>query len=165
MTTTPAQSRKDFYFNAIKGRPSAEVFHGIFCVYSLLERKMDEYFKPYDLTPVKFNALMVIKQLDQGEGISQNDIGHHLIVTPSNITRLLDRLSKDEYIKRTSSRTDRRINLVKITPKGEAVIGKVFFGFSEMIQQSVYLLDRKEVEQLSELLIKWFTKLEQPEIE
>ena len=153
-------SRKDFYFNAIKGRPSAEVFHGIFCVYSLLEKRMDEFFRPHNLTPVKFNALMLIKFMGQGEGISQNDLGYHMIVTPSNITRLVDRMTKDGYISRVPAAHDRRVNLIHITPAGEEIIRTVFFGFSEMIQQSVYLLERKEVEQLSGLLMKWFFKLE-----
>lgn len=153
-------SRKDFYFNAIKGRPSAEVFHGIFCVYSLLEKRMDEFFRPHNLTPVKFNALMLIKFIGQGRGISQNDLGYHLIVSPSNITRLLDRMAKDGYISRVPSEHDRRVNLIHITPEGEAIVRQVFFGFSELIQQSVYLLEREEVEQLAQLLMKWFFKME-----
>jgi len=158
---TKGPSRKEFYFDAIKGRPSAEVFHGIFCVYSLLLRKMDEYFKPYDLTPVKFNTLMLVKYMGKDKGISQNDICYHSIVSPSNITRLLDRMTSDGYITRTPAEYDRRINLIKITPKGEEIVRKVFFGFGEMIQQSVYLLDRSEVEQLSGLLMKWFFKMEE----
>lgn len=159
--TIKSQSRKEFYFDAIKGRPSAEVFHGVFCVYSILLKKMDEYFKPYDLTPVKFNTLMLIKYMGKDKGISQNDLCYHSIVTPSNITRLLDRMTKDGYIKRVTADHDRRVNLVQITPKGEEILRKVFFGFGEMIQQSVYLLDRSEVEQLSGLLMKWFFKLEE----
>lgn len=154
-------TRKEFYFNAIQGRPSAEVFHGIFCVYSLLERRLDQYFKPYDLTPVKFNALMLIKHLGRNGGVSQQDISHHLIVSPSNITRLLNRLAEDEYIIRSSSEKDRRVKLVQITPKGERIIQQVFFGFGETVQQSVYLMERSEVEDLSHLLIKWFLKLEE----
>ncbi len=160
MKSDAIPTRKEFYFNAIKGRPSAEVFHGIFCVYSLLEKRLDEYFKPHDLTPVKFNALMLIKHLGGTNGVSQQDIGHHLIVSPSNITRLLNRLAADEYIERSACSKDRRVKLVRITPKGERVIGQVFFGFGETVQQSVYLMDRTEVEDLSHLLIKWFLKLE-----
>lgn len=159
-TAQPRPSRREFYFQAIKGRASAEVFHGIFCVYSMLEKRMEEFFRPHNLTPVKFNALMLIKFMGQGQGISQNDLGYHMIVTPSNITRLVDRMSKDGYITRVPAENDRRVNLINITPKGEEIVRQVFFGFSEMIQQSVYLMERKDVEQLSELLMKWFFKLE-----
>ncbi len=151
---------KNFYLDTVKGRVSAEAFNGLICVYSLLQRKMEEYFKPYALTPVKFNTLMLIRHLGADQGVSQNEICHHLIVSPSNITRLIDRMIADEYVERTISEKDRRVKLIKITKKGTKVLDTVFHGYGEMIQQSAYVLERSDVEKLSELLLKWFSKLE-----
>ena len=151
---------RNFYLDTVKGRPSAEAFNGMICVYSLLQRKMDEYFQPFELTPVKFNTLMLIKHVGGEQGISQNEICHHLIVSPSNITRLIDRLIDDGYAERTTSQEDRRIKLIKITQSGSDILDKVFHGYGEMIQQAAYVLERKEVEQLSALLLKWFAKLD-----
>src|ERR1700733_14729364 len=145
---------KNFYLDTVKGRPSAEAFNGMLCVYSLLYRKMEEYFKDYELTPVKFNALLLIKHLGGEAGLSQNKICHHLIVSPSNITRLIDRLIKDGYVQRHTSSIDRRVKLIKITGEGSAILDKLFHGYGEMIQQSVYVLERPEVEQLAGLLLK-----------
>ena len=155
-------SLKNFYLDTVKGRPSAEAFNGMVCVYSLLYRKMEEYFKDYELTPVKFNTLLLIKHLGGAEGLSQNEICHHLIVSPSNITRLIDRLIDDGYVERNSSLEDRRVKLIKITKSGSDILEKLFHGYGEMIQQSVYVLERKEVEQLAALLLKWFSKLDNP---
>lgn len=151
---------KNFYLDTVKGRPSAEVFNALLCVYSLLYRKMEEYFKDDALTPVKFNALLLIKHLGGENGLSQNKISHHLIVSPSNITRLIDRLIQDGYAERNLSKKDRRIKLIKITKKGSAILDKLFHGYGEMIQQSVYVLERSEVEQLAHLMLKWFSKLD-----
>lgn len=153
------KTAKNFYLDTVKGRPSAEVFNGMLCVYSLLYRRMEEYFKDYELTPVKFNALLLIRHGAGNEGISQNEIGRHLIVSPSNITRLIDRLIADGYAQRLVSKSDRRVKLIKITSKGSAILDRLFHGYGEMIQQSVYVLKRPEVEQLSGLLLKWFEKL------
>lgn len=150
---------QNFYLEKVKGRPSAEVFNALLCIYSLLQKRMEYYFKPYSLTPVKFNTLLLIKYMGGAKGISQNEIGHHLIVSPSNITRLIDRLIDDGYAERTVSENDRRVKLIKITDKGSEVLSKTFFGYGEMIQQSVYVLERSEVEQLSGLLLKWFSRL------
>ena len=158
MTLEPIQQ---LYLNSIKGRPSAEVFLGMAYVYSLLEKKLTEYFTPYNLTPVKFNALMVIKHLGGDKGLSQNEICEYLLVTPSNITRLIDRLIVDRCVVRVPSEKDRRANIVKITSKGSQVLDKVWHGFGEIIQQTVYLLDKSEVKQLSALLLKWLVKLEE----
>jgi MarR family 2-MHQ and catechol resistance regulon transcriptional repressor len=150
---------KNFYLDTVKGRPSAEAFNGMLCVYSLLYRKMEEYFKGYELTPVKFNALLLVKHLGGDTGLSQQEICHHLIVSPSNITRLIDRLIADGYVERNPSQEDRRIKLIKITKSGSDILEKLFHGYGEMIQQSAYVLERKEVEQLAGLLLKWFSKL------
>lgn len=151
---------KNFYLDTVKGRPSAEAFNAMICVFSHLQRRMDEYFKPYDLTPVKFNTLMLVKHVGGEVGISQNDICHNLIVSPSNITRLVDRLIADGYVKRTVSTEDRRIKLIKITHKGSAILDQAFHGYGEMIQQSAYVLERHKVEQLAALLLEWFSKLD-----
>ncbi len=153
-------SLKNFYLDAVKGRPSAEAFNGMLCVYSLLYRKMEDYFKDYALTPVKFNTLLLLKHLGSTEGLSQNEICHHLIVSPSNITRLIDRLIDDGYVERNSSLEDRRVKLIKITKSGSDILEKLFHGYGEMIQQSVYVLERKKVEQLAALLLEWFSKLD-----
>lgn len=154
------ETLKNFYLDTVKGRPSAEVFNGMLCVYSLLYRKMEEYFKDYELTPVKFNTLLLVKHLGGSDGLSQNEICHHLIVSPSNITRLIDRLIDDGYVERNLSQEDRRVKLIKITKIGSDILEKLFHGYGEMIQQSVYVLERNEVEQLSGLLLKWFSKLD-----
>lgn len=152
---------KNFYLDTVKGRPSAEAFNGLLCVYALLQRRMEEFFKAYPkLSAVKFNALLLIKYLGGSQGVSQNQLSQHLIVSPSNITRLIDRLIKDGLAERTVSETDRRIKVIKITSAGSSMLNKVFHPYGEMIQQSAYVLERKEVEQLSALLLKWFAKLE-----
>ena len=150
---------ENFYLDTVKGRPSAEVFNAILCLYSLLQRASDDYFKPYALTPVKFNTLLLIKYLGRDKGLSQSDISHHLIVTPSNITRLIDRLIKDGYCERTTNKNDRRIKLIKITSKGSKILDEVSHGYGEMIQQTIYCLDRPEVEELSGLLLKLYGKM------
>jgi MarR family 2-MHQ and catechol resistance regulon transcriptional repressor len=150
---------KNFYLDTVKGRPSAEAFNGMLCVYSLLYRRMEEYFKDYELTPVKFNTLLLLKHRGGEQGLSQNEICHHLIVSPSNITRLIDRLIVDKFVERHVSSTDRRVKFIRITPKGSDILEALFHGYGEMIQQSVYVLERSEVEQLAGLLLKWFSKL------
>lgn len=149
----------NFYLNAVKGRPSAEVFNAMLHIYSLLQLEMDKYFAPYGLTPVKFNSLLLLKYLGGKDGLSQNKISEHMIVTPSNITRLIDRLIRDGYVERMVSTTDRRVKMIKITAKGAEIVEKVLSGYGDMIQQSVYLLERSEVEQLSALLLKWYGRL------
>ena len=58
---------------------------------------------------------MIIKHLGQQNGIQQNEISKRLLVTPSNITKLLDKLEKENMITRNSKTNDKRVKLIKIT--------------------------------------------------
>lgn len=128
-------------------------------VYSLVEKEIENYLKPYSLNPTSFNALMIIKHQGKEDGISQIEIGKRLIVTASNMTKMLDKLNKEGLIKRTAQKGDRRVNLIKITPEGSSLLDQVWPGYKVKIGQITGLLGKLELEKLTELLAKWFGKL------
>ncbi len=154
------ESLENFYIKSVKGKSHWEVFHATACVYALIERQTAGCLKPFNLTPVKFNALMLIKHQGQAHGLSQNEICHHLIVSPSNITRLLDRLTKEGLITRSAQANDRRVNLVKITKKGSILLDRAWPSYCDMVKASSKSLNQNELNQLSVLLLKWFAELE-----
>jgi DNA-binding MarR family transcriptional regulator len=114
-------------------------------IYSLLEREISNYLRPFGLTPAKFNAMMVIKHKGKDKGISQIEIGRQLIVTASNMTRLLDRLSKEGFIERLAEGGDRRVNLIKISQKGSSVLDQVWPGYYKKINALAQLLETKDL--------------------
>lgn len=153
-------SVENFYIDSFRGKPDWEVFHGTACVFARLENSLSECLKPYQLTPVKFNTLMLIKHRGLERGLSQNEISHHLIVTPSNITRLLDRLKKEGLITRCAQKGDRRVNLIKITPKGSVILDAVWKSYEKHIKNITGGLKKEELSDLSRLLLKWYSTLE-----
>ena len=72
-----------------------EIFYGAAAVFSVLEREVSSYLGKYKLSPAKYNTLMIIKHQAKKDGISQIEICKQLIVTASNMTRLLDKLQKE----------------------------------------------------------------------
>ncbi len=135
------------------------VYSLAFC-YSLVERQIEDYLKQFNISPAKFNTLLIIKHQGKDEGISQIDIGKRLIVTASNMTKLLDRLSKEGLIERHAQEGDRRVNLIKITKKGADILDKAWPGYVETVNKITGLLSKQELKQLSGTLLKWFEKLE-----
>ena len=133
--------------------------YGLACAYSLIEKQIASYLRPYHLTVPKFNALMVIKHIGKDAGLSQGELGRRLIVTPSNITRLLDRLEQDGYIERLSRKGDRRVNLIKITPNGSDVLDKAWPGYCQKVLYIANLIDEKELKQISQGIVGWCNKL------
>lgn len=134
--------------------------YGIAGVYLTLEKEISEYMRVFNLTPAKFNAMMIIKHKGAGKGLSQIEIGKSLIVSASNMTRLLDRLHKEGFIERASQEGDRRVNIVKITRKGSDILDKAWPGYYKLITEKASLLDAADLKKLAGLLLRWFQGLE-----
>ncbi len=148
-----------FGINLEDESPDRAVVYETACIYSRINRQVSEYLKPFNLSPSKFNALMVIKHQGRVKGISQAEIGKRLIVTPSNMTRLLDRMGREGLIERNNHKNDRRVNLVKISAKGSALLDKVWPGYCAKLSRLGNFLSKTELKILSGLLYKWFDKL------
>lgn len=148
-----------FCINTGKDNFRETAVYALACAYSHIEKEISDHLRPFNLTPAKFNAMMVIKHAGIEKGLSQIDIGRRLIVTASNMTRLLDKLEKERYIERFSREGDRRVNLIKISKKGSAILDNVWPGYYRKIVEIADLLDKKDLKQVSGYLVKWCEKL------
>ncbi|MGW1074459.1 MarR family winged helix-turn-helix transcriptional regulator [Streptomyces sp. NPDC002537] len=55
-----------------------------------------------------------------GEQVSQRTLADDLVLTSGGITRLVDRMEEAGLVRRTPSRSDRRVTLLEATPQGIA---------------------------------------------
>ena len=148
-----------FGINIDQEKPRRAVVYEIACIYSVIEKQISDYLRPFNLSPTKFNALMIIKHQGADKGLRQVEIVKRLIATPSNMTRLIDRMSKEGLVERFSQEGDRRVNLVKITKKGSDLLDEVWPGYCEITEEIAAFLKNNELKELSDLLLKWFDKL------
>lgn len=133
--------------------------YGVARTFTLVEKVISDNLRLYNLTSAKFNALMVIKHKGRNKGISQIEIGRHLVVTASNMTRLIDKLDKEGFIDRLNLKSDRRVNLVKISKKGSDLLDQLWPGYYKKIQELAKLLKHNELRQLTHILEKWCDKI------
>lgn len=130
------------------------------CLYSAVEKRIVEYLKPYQLSPSQFNALMIVKHMGKESGLFQAEISDKLILSPSNMTRLLDKLGREKLIERVPSSEDRRINYIKITAKGSTLLDNIWPGYIEQLKSLTNTMDSQELNMLAMLSLKWFRALE-----
>ncbi|MBN3039894.1 MAG: MarR family transcriptional regulator, partial [Candidatus Omnitrophica bacterium] len=102
------------------------IVYNIGKVYVFLNQYLSDIYREFSLNPAKFNLLMVIKHVGAEEGISQNNLKEQLCVSAANITKLIDGLQDKGLIIRIASKTDRRVNLIKITENGQKLIEAVW---------------------------------------
>lgn len=91
---------------------------------SLMQKLSDRFFSQFGLTDVQFNILMILSE-HRRDGLSQQELSEHLIVTKSNVVGLIDRLERGGYVRREAHPSDRRFNQIVLTPKGEKLESKV----------------------------------------
>ncbi|HEX4154415.1 MAG TPA: MarR family transcriptional regulator [Acidobacteriaceae bacterium] len=81
-----------------------------------------------------------------------NTIGARVFLTPGSISVAIDRLLKRGLVTRTLGPTDRRIRLVDLTPKGRALIERVFAAHAAQVDELSQILSPKERRQAARIL-------------
>ena len=72
----------------------------------------------FDTSLPRFDYLAQLYR--EPEGLRMKELSSHLMVTGANVTGITDELERDGLVSRSSSPTDRRSWIVRLTPKGRS---------------------------------------------
>lgn len=85
----------------------------------LVARRLDKFLTThYGLTTPQYQLLLAAVQ---NQDMTLGDLSEHLNCSRGNVTGIVDRLERDEWLKRERSRDDRRVITVRLTEKGRKV--------------------------------------------
>lgn len=144
-----------------RGKYDEEAFYALVLVYTVLFDKVAKYLAKFDLTPAKMNVLMIIKHQGGDKGLSQREIGARLMVTPSNMTRLLDKLEREKLIERTSREGDKRVKVVRISRRGSSILDDAWPGYVQSMKSVMGKLSGDEQKTMSSILLRWLRGLKE----
>lgn len=130
-----------------------EVVLNIFVTANFLRMKNDEIFGKYGLTTPQYNVLRILKG-KHPEGYPRCDIISRMMDQAPDVTRLIDRLLKEDLVERFNSDTDRRLSLTRITEKGLLLLNRIKPELDEIQKLVSESLTKEERIKLSELLEK-----------
>jgi DNA-binding MarR family transcriptional regulator len=77
----------------------------------------------FDFTQARFDLLAQLAQSKTSMALS--DVSRQMMVSQSNITSLTNRLVQSGHIRRTTSPTDRRVQIISLTAHGRAAFLKM----------------------------------------
>ncbi|MFC1698753.1 MarR family winged helix-turn-helix transcriptional regulator [Candidatus Omnitrophota bacterium] len=120
-----------------KDRLNEEVVYNIARSYVYVEQAISNFLTKYNLSSAKFNILLMAKHRGEDKGLPQREISRLLLVTTSNITRMVDKLEKESYVERLAKEGDRRVNLIKITEKGATLLDEIWPHYKVMVDKLV----------------------------
>ncbi|MGH3735824.1 MAG: MarR family winged helix-turn-helix transcriptional regulator [Micromonosporaceae bacterium] len=105
--------------------PSAamKVATSIMRVHQLLLARYDALLRPYELTFARYEALVLLVFSRRGE-LPMRVIGERLMVHPTSVTNIVERLTRQGYVRRRRNPADGRGVLAAITPEGRTVVDR-----------------------------------------
>jgi DNA-binding MarR family transcriptional regulator len=114
-----------------------------------IRRKLQDAF---DFTLPRFDLLA---QLDKAEdGLVLGEVSKRLMVSAGNVTAIVDRLLESGHITRNASPSDRRVQIIRMTPFGRAAFQVMAEQHGEWIGAMFDDLEPGDLEKLMALLGK-----------
>jgi len=118
---------------------------------SRLEAELNRVFRPYDLTTATYSILSILDRV-RPEGLSCGDIAAQLIAEVPDMTRLLDRLERLEYVVRERSSLDRRMVKVRLTDRGAEVVSNLKSAVHECHKRQFRRLTPERIKNLRDMI-------------
>jgi MarR family 2-MHQ and catechol resistance regulon transcriptional repressor len=93
--------------------------------------------------------------------LPQSEVARAMNVTSPNVTQLIDALEREGLVERVVSETDRRVSYAQLTAEGRAKCAILVPAMAKYMQETSAGLNREEMLQLTKLLAKLRTSLDQ----
>jgi DNA-binding MarR family transcriptional regulator len=94
----------------------------------------------------------LLKALDEKDGQSMSDLAATLGVQPPTVTKMISRLSAQDYVERRAAKGDGRQALVFLTERGKRVIQSVDKVWKRIEKDAIAGIDDKDRKRLRKLL-------------
>jgi DNA-binding MarR family transcriptional regulator len=120
---------------------------------SQLRKKAGEFLRPFGLTDVQFNLMMLLRHQsgDQG-GLNQAQISKMMLVNRANITAIIDRMEKAGLVVRTALPSDRRYKVIKLTKHGTRLLDEIEPIYAEEVDRIMAVLAKNDQKKLIMML-------------
>ncbi len=139
--------------------PEQEAILNILRTSDQFQNRFGRLLREYDLTPSQYNVLRILR--GEGKPLPCLEISERMIQVVPAMTGLLDRLEKQELIKRERCTDDRRVVYVELTEKASLLLERMDQPMTDQHRDMIGHLTRAELKELSRLLEKARTSAEE----
>jgi MarR family transcriptional regulator, 2-MHQ and catechol-resistance regulon repressor len=133
--------------------PSTDAFGSLIGAHATLVRELSAALVArHGLTVNDYGTLLLLSRAGE-EGMRRIDLANELNLSPSGITRLLDRLEDQGLVGKGECKSDARVSYAILTEAGLAKLREAAPGHIEDIEQRMSsVLSEEEMKTLAELL-------------
>jgi DNA-binding MarR family transcriptional regulator len=132
---------------------STDAFAKLLGAHATLTRELSAtLLAGHGLTINDYGCLLLLSRADE-EGMRRIDLANDLQLSPSGITRLLDRLEGQGLVRKGECKSDARVSYAILTDAGLAKLREAAPGHVEDIERRLSaVLSEEEIQTLTELL-------------
>lgn len=121
-------------------------------------RRLQKNFRSAGLE-ITIEQWSILYHLWKQDCISQQELCKHTYRDKPSITRLIDNLEKQKLVKRTASKTDRRINLVCLTDAGRDLQNITVDIANQTMNEALVGIEKEEIDMVKHVLQKVYDNL------
>ena len=100
-----------------------QVYASLFRTHEALLFEFKVLLREAGLSEPQYNVLRVLR--GNGKPLQVNQVAERMLTREPDLTRLFDRLLRDELVERTRGEDDRRVVWVSLTTKGEELLSEL----------------------------------------
>lgn len=121
--------------------------------YGWLHNKQKNFFSKYDITSQQYNVLRILKG-QFPDAISTSEIRARMLDKNSDASRIVDRLSAKDLVKKITCKSDKRLVDVSLTEKGLELLAQIDMKVLEFdnLFSSINIEEAKELNRILDKL-------------
>ncbi|MGR8946627.1 MAG: MarR family winged helix-turn-helix transcriptional regulator [Gammaproteobacteria bacterium] len=136
-----------------RGKQSLRAWLRLLACENLIEQHLRTRLrKDFDITLPQFDVLSELEHA--GEQLTMSRLSEKLMVSNGNVTGVVDRLERDEYVIRQASPTDRRVQHISLTAKGKKKFQEMAEIHEQWVENLLKDLNLDELDSLLDILYK-----------
>ena len=114
---------------------------------------MNRLLREYDVSPMQCRTLTFLH--DAPGEVNQKTLERYLMVKPSTVNGIVDRLEEKELLRRTASKTDGRCRILELTEQGMQFYDR----FTAVVRQVNQRLERNFTEEEKQQLLSFLLRV------
>jgi DNA-binding MarR family transcriptional regulator len=140
--TVPIREKHD---GALGDRSSVRVWLRLLSCTMAIEKEVQRRFAERGMTLPRFDVLAA---LDRHGEMNMGALSQALLVSNGNVTQLVQKLVRDGLVEMHKPPSDRRSSIVRLTPEGREIFGRLARAHQDWIDQMVGGLDYTQRERI-----------------
>ena len=130
---------------ALGDRSSVRVWLRLLSCTMAIEKEVQRRFAERGMTLPRFDVLAA---LDRHGEMNMGALSQALLVSNGNVTQLVQKLVRDGLVEMHKPPSDRRSSIVRLTPEGREIFGRLARAHQDWIEQMVGGLDYTQRERI-----------------